>query len=76
MEQLENKELHPLVFVSRMAVMGFSRATCSRAGSACKDWFDRAGKVLQWLERNVLSVKDLVWALEGMELEMPDKSVN
>ena len=75
MSLFEKAEMHQVLFVTRMAVMGFVRATCSRGGSVCKDWFDRAGKVLQWLERNVLSVKDLVWALEGMELEMPDKSV-
>ena len=45
MAQLEEKRLHPLVFVSRMAVMGFTRGTCSRGGSACKDWFDRSGKI-------------------------------
>ena len=46
---LDDQELHPLVFATRMAVMAFVRATCSRSGSVCKDWFDRAGKMLYWL---------------------------
>merc|ERR1712151_826573 len=66
MSLLNKKLLHPLVFATRMAVMGFVRATCSRAGTASKDWYDRAGKSLQWVGRNVLSVGDLTWSREGM----------
>ena len=64
MKLLDDQELHPLVFATRMAVMAFVRATCSRSGSVCKDWFDRAGKMLYWLQRNVLSVGDYTWARE------------
>ena len=60
MKLLDDQELHPLVFATRMAVMAFVRATCSRSGSVCKDWFDRAGKMLYWLQRNVLSVGDYI----------------
>lgn len=72
MKLFENKELHPLVFVTRMAVMAFVRATCSRGGSFGKDWYDRAGKMLHWFENNVLSVKDFTWAREAMRLILPD----
>ena len=74
MSFFEKAEMHQVLFVTRMAVMGFVRATCSRGGSVCKDWFDRAGKMVYWLTRNVLSVSDFVWAKEGMELELPDGS--
>ena len=74
MSLFEKAEMHQVLFVTRMAVMGFVRATCSRGGSVCKDWFDRAGKMVYWLTRNVLSVSDFVWAKEGMELELPDGS--
>ena len=57
-KMLDKKKLHPLVFVMRMAVMAFVRATCSRGGSFGKDWYDRAGKMLYWMEKNVLSVND------------------
>ena len=58
MKLLDDQELHPLVFATRMAVMAFVRATCSRSGSVCKFWFDRAGKMLYsnireyWCEYN------------------------
>ena len=67
-------QLHLVIFVSRMAVMALVRATCSRGGSVCKDWFDRAGKMVYWLKRNVLSVGDFTWAKEGSEPELPDGS--
>ena len=75
MSLFEKEKLHLVLFVTRMVVMGFVRATCSRGGSVCKDWFDRAGKMVYWLTRNVLSVADFVWAKEGMELELPDGSI-
>ena len=74
MSLFEKGKMHLVLFVTRMVVMGFVRATCSRGGSVCKDWFDRAGKMVYWLSRNVLSVGDFVWAKEGMELELPDGS--
>ena len=74
MSLFEKSKMHLVLFVTRMVVMGFVRATCSRGGSVCKDWFDRAGKMVYWLTRNVLSVDDFMWAKEGMELEMPDGS--
>ena len=70
MSLFEKEKMHLVLFVTRMVVMGFVRATCSRGGSVCKDWFDRAGKMVYWLKRNVLSVADFVWAKEGMELEL------
>ena len=75
MSLFEKDKMHFVLFVTRMVVMGFVRATCSRGGSVCKDWFDRAGKMVYWLTRNVLSVADFVWAKEGMELELPDGSI-
>ena len=75
MSLFEKDKMHLVLFVTRMVVMGFVRATCSRGGSVCKDWFDRAGKMVYWLTRNVLSVADFVWAKEGMELELPDGSI-
>ena len=74
MSLFEKSKMHLVLFVTRMVVMGFVRATCSRGGSVCKDWFDRAGKMVYWLTRNVLSVDDFMWAKEGMELELPDGS--
>ena len=58
MSLFEKSKMHLVLFVTRMVVMGFVRATCSRGGSVCKDWFDRAGKMVYWLTRNVLSVND------------------
>ena len=75
MSLFEKEKLHLVLFVTRMVVMGFVRATCSRGGSVCKDWFDRAGKMVYWLTRNVLSVADFVWAKEGMELELCGQSL-
>ena len=39
----------------------------ARRRSVCKDWFDRAGKMVYWLKRNVLSVGDFLWAKEGID---------
>ena len=75
MKLLDDQELHPLVFATRMAVMAFVRATCSRSGSVCKFWFDRAGKMLYWLQRNVLSVGDYTWAREVMRLVLPHSTI-
>ena len=75
MKLLDDQELHPLVFATRMAVMAFVRATCSRSGSVCKDWFDRAGKMMYWLQRNVLSVGDYTWAREVMRLVLPHSTI-
>ena len=72
MRAFEEKKLHPLVFVTRMGVMAFVRATCSRGGSFGKDWHDRAGKMLYWAYNNVLSVVDLTWTREAMRLVMHD----
>ena len=72
MKECDEGRLHRLEFATRMAVMAFVRATCSRSGSAAKDWFDRAGKMLYWLEHNVLSVGDYTWACEAMKLSLPD----
>jgi hypothetical protein len=60
---------------TRLAVMGFVRATTSRSGGFTKDWADRSGQCLQWLGRNVLNVYDFAWDTEGMQIEMPDCSV-
>ena len=51
MKECDEGRLHPLQFATRMAVMVFVRATCSRSGSAAPDWFDRAGKMLHRIER-------------------------
>jgi hypothetical protein len=43
MKECDEGRLHPLVqFATRMAVMVFVRATCSRSGSAATYWFGRA----------------------------------
>ena len=60
---------------TRLAVMGFVRATTSRSGGFTKDWADRSGQCLQWLGRNVLSVYDFAWDTKGMQIEMPDCSM-
>jgi len=67
MTLFETAKMHLVLFVTRMTVMGFVRATCSRGGSVCKDWFDRVGQMVYWLTRNVLSVGDFVWAKEGTD---------
>ena len=74
MDLVDSEQLHRLECVSRLAVMGFTRGTCARGGSAAKDWFDRAGLLAYWATRNVLSVGDLMWSREGMELVLPDGS--
>ena len=76
MSLFEKAEMHQVLFVTRMAVMGFVRATCSRGGSVCKDWFDRAGKMLHWLKQNVLNVGDFTYSREVMELLLPDGSTS
>ena len=40
---MEDTALRPNRAVHRLAIMGFVRTTCVRAGSMAKDWFDRAG---------------------------------
>ena len=40
MSLFEKEKMYPVLFVTRMVVMSFVRATCSRGGSVCKDWFD------------------------------------
>ena len=64
MERVDKGDLHPLEFATRLVVMAFVRATCSRGGSVCTDWFDRAGKMLHWLTKNVLSVGDFTYSRE------------
>ena len=59
--------------VSRLAVMGFVKVTCSRSGAFGRDWADRAEKQLQWVGRNVLSVRDFTWHPDFMELEHVDE---
>ena len=61
--------------VHRLAIMGFVRTTCVRAGSIAKDWFDRAGLAARWVGVNVLSVVDYEWDREGFRIVLPDGSV-
>ena len=58
---------------TRLAVMGFVKVTCSRSGAFARDWADRVEKQLQWVGRNVLSVKDFTWHPDFMELEHVDE---
>ena len=58
MVRMEKGELHPLEFASRMVVTAFVRATCSRGGSVCKDWFD-----IGLLEE--LAAWDVRWSVVG-----------
>jgi len=60
---------------TRTGVMAFVRATCSRSGAFSRDWADLRGLCLQWIGRNILSVYDFVWDVEGMFIEMPDGNV-
>ena len=39
--------------VTRLAILAFVRATCSRSGAFGRDWFDRAGLQLQWVGQRV-----------------------
>jgi|TARA_B110000046_G_scaffold86654_1_gene94772 hypothetical protein len=55
----------------QLALMGFVRATCSRAGSMGKDWFDRAGLTLLYIGRNVLNVKDFTWDKDNFIIDVP-----
>ena len=54
--------------VTEMAVMGFVRATCVRSGSMGKDQTDKMHGS-HWMARNVLSVSDFTWSVDGMHLE-------
>eukprot|EP00966_Prymnesium_polylepis_P210024 4864146-Prymnesium_polylepis.1 len=36
MKRVDKGDLHPLEFATRLVVMAFVRATCSRGGSVCK----------------------------------------
>lgn len=57
--------------VQALAVMGFVRTTCSRAGSMGRDWFDRKGLTMLWMDRNVLNVGDYTWDPEVFEIILP-----
>lgn len=57
-----------------LAVMGFVRATCSRAGSMGRDWFDRRGLTSLWVGRNVLNVGDYTWDKDHFVLTLPSVS--
>lgn len=57
-------EARPNRAMYRLAVMGFVRTTCVRAGSIAKDWFDRSGRAARWIGVNVLSVSDYEWDRE------------
>jgi hypothetical protein len=56
--------------VTRLTVMGFVRTTCARGGAFGKDWWDRSGEVLEWAEKNVMSIADWTWAREGMVIDL------
>ena len=64
--------LRPNRAVHRLAIMGFVRTTCVRAGSMARDWFDRAGLSARWVGVNILSVKHFEWDREGYRIDMPD----
>ena len=64
----ESGEMPPADVVTRLAVLGFVRTTCARSGSFAKDWWDRSGVMLDWMEKNVMSLEDLTWAREGMTI--------
>ena len=57
---MEDMELRPNRAVFRLAVMGFVRTTCSRAGSFAKDWFDRAGKAARWVGCNICTLSTII----------------
>lgn len=61
--------------VHRLAIMGFVRTTCVRAGSMAKDWFDRAALTARWVGVNVLSVEHYEWDREGFSIVLPDGSI-
>jgi hypothetical protein len=67
--------LRPNRAVTRLAVMGFVRATCCRSGSFAKDRFDLAGSAARWVGVNVISVDDFTWEREGFFMVMPDGGV-
>jgi hypothetical protein len=67
---LESDELPPSEVVTRLTVMGFVRTTCARGGAFGKDWWDRSGEVLEWAEKNVMSIADWTWAREGMVIDL------
>jgi hypothetical protein len=60
---------------TRLVVMAFVRATCSRSGAFTRDWADLRELCLQWVGRNILNVYDFTWEEQGMHIEMPDSSV-
>lgn len=60
---------------TRLVVMAFVRATCSRSGAFTRDWADLRKLCLQWVGRNILNVYDFTWDEEGMHIEMPGGSV-
>jgi len=60
------------VVLMELALMGFVRATCARAGSMGKDWFDRTGLTLLSVGRNVLSIKDFSWDKDHFVIEVPE----
>jgi len=68
-------EQEPSVALMELALMGFVRSTCARAGSMGKDWFDRAGLTLLFVGRNVLSVKDFTWAKEHFVIDVPNVAI-
>ena len=72
---MEDAVLRPNRAVHRLAIMGFVRTTCVRAGSIAKNWFDRAGHAARWVGVNVLSVEHYEWDREGFRIVLPDGSV-
>ena len=72
---MEDAVLRPNRAVHRLAIMGFVRTTCVRAGSIAKDWYDRAGLAARWVGVNVLSVEHYEWDREGFRIVLPDGSV-
>jgi hypothetical protein len=72
---MEDAALRPNRATHRLAIMGFVRTTCVRAGSIARDWFDRAGLAARWVGVNVMSVEHYEWDREGFRIVLPDGSV-
>ena len=70
LEMFEKGEMPPAEVITRLAVIAWVKSTCSRSGSFGKDWYDRSGAALEWMEKNVMSFEDLEWAREGMAISL------
>ena len=76
-DQMDSGKITSTVGLTWLATLALIRATCSRPGAIGKDAWDLSGAISKWSREgeNVLSVSDFTWAREGLNITMPDGSI-